>query len=478
MNLSDRFWKTLEDKQDALGPPPEGLDLVWHIIRPPAGDKTKPAKELRRVARISSRHHPPALFSQPSVDMRPFVLVITAPQQDTIPSFQSLYEGYLDKNGYLAECLHLVKPHCDVPYVLFVGPETFFLYDLATEDILRSCGEFEDLAQLLIDPATRRENVRSQWDALARRSRSQRADEFAHWLDLWRVSIGARQASVSTPKLVQSICQKTILLFLFDLYFGFEDPDLSLKKWFLEIRQQRHGGKKISLAELQPSFDGIAWLHQASGELADLYGIEFLRWTEDERAFFLLMDNEARINFTQFIFELFLQSISKFEVPVQAEVFSNPDARLKMWKFSVTETVNVRQRLQADDVNVYAPFRIDLEESGLAWTLHVVGEILEYWREKCERLEQELATRNRVAVQFDMLQQVDFENLHIPTCDDLFRSILPQSIEIFYADEALRQTVEYLITLRIFEYCRNNGLAPQPLHNLEQIFVPKKPQSS
>lgn len=470
MNLSERFWKTLEEKHEEQGPPPEGFDLLWHVVRPAPGEKSAPAKELGRLARISCRTRPPALLSQPSVDTRPFALIVTAPDK-ALPTFDTLYEGYLDKNGYLAECLMLVRPHCDVPYALFVGPQHFYLYDLATEDILRWSPRFEELEELIVAPVERRESVREVWDKLARRSRSQRAEEFAHWLDLWRVAIGAHHPEASSPHLIQAIFQKAILLFVFDLFFGFTDEDLQLRRTFLAMRQRRRQSSASDEEAL--TFDSVAWLHQASQELLQNYRIEFLRWSEQECAFFSLMNSEARLNLRQFIFELFLQSQSKFDTAVQAEVFSDPDARLKMWRFSVTETLDVRKRLQADDVNVYAPLEIDLDESGLAWALHVAHEVLDYWREKCEDIERELERHNRVALQFDMFQQPDLASARVPTRADLFRSTLPQSLRVFYSDPVDRTTYEYLLTLQIFDYCRRQGLPLQPLDDIQRIFVPK-----
>lgn len=468
MSLIKNFWQTLEQQIEEEGPPPEGFDALCHIVTTPLEEKSTAGRELTRLIRLSHRKHPPTLISQPSIDVRPFVILISAPEK-SFPTFEELYQAYVDKNSYIAECLMLVRPHYDVPYALFLGAQHFFLYDLATEDILRWSDKAEGLHELFFSPLSRRENVRALWEKLARRSRTQRAEEFAHWLDLWRVSIGARMGEGSTPELVQAILQKAIVLFLYDLYFGFEDEDLRLRRSFLAMRQRRTSEGAVS----DYPFDAVAWLHQASEELLSRYGIRFLAWSLEESAFFSLMDNEGRLNLRQFIFELFLQSLSKFDVNVQAEVFSDPDSRLKMWKFSVTETLDIRKRLLADDVNVYAPLEVDLDESGLAWTLHVVGEILDYWREKCERLEEELRQRKHVAVQFDMFQQPDLENARIPTREDLFGTVLPQSLRIYYSDDMERTTLEFLMTLKIFEFCRKWGVALQPLHNLQDVFVPK-----
>lgn len=470
MNLCEQLWHKLEEALETLGPPPDGFDAEWHFVKPAAGDKSQPAKELGRLARISARHHPPALFTQQSYDPRALFILISAPDK-VLPTFEELYEAYVDKNSYLAECLLLLRPHCDVPYALFVSPHHFYLYDVATEDILRFSSSFSELEELLLQPMEKHENLRAKWDALARRSRAQRAEEFAHWFDLWRVSIGAQTGDTTSPELVRAILQKAILLFLYDYYFGFSDPDLQLRQIFLRLRQQK-------LSQPTPaefSFDGVAWLHQASDELISKYEINFLRWTEEESAFISLMNEEARMNLRQFILELFFQSISKFDVEVQAEAFSDPDARLKMWKFSVTETLDVRRRMQADEINVYAPLVVDLDESGLAWTLHVVGEILAYWHEKCEQLENELLTRNRIVVQPDMFQHGDFEKAQIPTRAELFRSTLPRSLKIYYSDAVERQTLEYLVNLKIFEYCARHAIPLHPLEDIHTIFQYKHP---
>ena len=156
MSLINKFWQTLEDKQESLGPPPDGLDAIWRVVKPAPEDRSRPARELSRLARLCMRKRPPALLSQPSVELHPFVMILSAPEH-VLPTFEELYEGYLDKNGYLAECLMLLKPHCDVPYALFAGPQHFFLYDLFTEDILRWSGEVQELESLLIAPLEQRD---------------------------------------------------------------------------------------------------------------------------------------------------------------------------------------------------------------------------------------------------------------------------------------------------------------------------------
>lgn len=472
MSLCEQFWRTLEQKREELGPAPDGLDADWHLIKPPQGDRSQPAKELGRLARISARSYPPALFKQPSGDPQAFFIVISAPE-GALPSFEEIFQSYVDKNPYLAECLLLLRPHCDVPYALFLSSQYFYLYDVVTEDILRSSASFEELRELVLLPLEKRENLRAKWDSLARRTRAQRAEEFAHWFDLWRAAIGAQTGDTTSPELVRSILQKAILLFQYDMLFGFEDPDLQLRRTFLNLRQMMSSRKS---KEEPPPFDGVAWLHQASEELIAKYEINFLRWTEEESALISLMNDDARLNLRHFILELFFQSVSKFDVDVQAEAFSDPDARLKMWKFSVTETLDVRKRLHADEINIYAPLVVDLDESGLAWTLHVVGEILDYWHEKCRQIERELAERHRIIVQPDMFQHEDVEKAKIPTREELFRTTLPRSIRIRYSDKVERETLEYLINLKIFDYCAKNSIPLHPLENIHTVFEQKTPQ--
>ncbi|MCX7626477.1 MAG: hypothetical protein N2Z21_09745, partial [Candidatus Sumerlaeaceae bacterium] len=166
MSLCDQFWQTLEQKREELGPAPDGFDADWHFIKPHPGDKSQPAKELGRLARISARLYPPALFKQASGDSQAFFIAISAPD-GVLPSFEEIYQSYVDKNAYLAECLLLLRPHCDVPYALFLGTQHFYLYDLLTEDILRSSGSFEELRDLVLLPLEKRENLRAKWDGLA-----------------------------------------------------------------------------------------------------------------------------------------------------------------------------------------------------------------------------------------------------------------------------------------------------------------------
>ncbi len=466
MNLYERFWRLIEEKRAAASTPAEELDLQLVAIRPQGDEKSRAAQELSSLVKLGAKGFPPVVASQPSVGVKPFALVFTA-AAGALPDFKELFESYVDKNAFVAEVLLLLQAHCDFPYLLFVGSDRFYLFDLATEDILRWGTELEELEGLLLEPLAQRQDIRRCWDELPRKSQIQRAEEFLRWLELWRVAVGARLDS--EPRFVQTILQKTVLLFLFDQYFGLSDEDLRLRSNFLAWRK----GMRRKKSKASEPFDGVAWLHQASAEVYESYQIDFLVWSERESAFFALMAADARQQFGNFVFELFMLSQAKFSVRVQADAFSSPEARLRMWKFSVTEAMDVRKRLQADDANVYAPIEVDYDESGLGWTLHVVREVLEFWHEKCLQLERDLSDRRRFGVQFDMFQQPDLEQARIPTRADLFQALLPQSVRIYYQDESDRATLEYLLILQIFEFCRTQGIPMQSLENLPQMLVQK-----
>lgn len=470
MNLFERFWKSVDEKRDADGGMPDALDLSLTVVHPPEGARSEAARDLTRLVKLAPRRHPPVVASQPSVFDRPFCLVYTV-GGNALPEFHQLFEHYVDKNAFLAETLLRLRPHCDIPYVLFIGEKSFFLYDVQTEELLRWGTDFGALSELALDPVVARQDLKRLWDEIPRKTFAQRSEEFGRWLDLWKVSIGARMNA--EPAFVQTIMQKVILLFLYDVNFGLVDDDLSLRTNFLAQRIRGKAGRgKAKLPDEE--FDGVAWLHQASEEVRDRYQVDFLGWTQPEGNFFALMGADARKQFSHFVLELFLLSQCKFAVPVQADVFSDPDSRLKLWKFSVTETVNVRKRLQADEVNVYEPISVDLEESGLGWALHVIEETLEFWRERCMNFARELTERRRVGVQFDMFQQPNLEEARVPLPDDVFKTTFSTSVRIYYADSPDRATLEYLVILKVFDYCRQWSLPLQPLDHVGDVFVRKE----
>jgi hypothetical protein len=467
MTLYERFWKAIEAKREPGGDFPSDFDVALATVRPPDGIQSEAGRDIASLVQRAPKKHPPVVVSQPLYAMRPFCFLCTV-RKGELPEFHHLFENYVDKNAFIAEALIRLRAHYDLPYVLFVGDASFFLYDAGSEELLRWGTEFSNLEELFLQPVGESRSLFEEWNGIPRKSLSQRSEEFGRWLDLWKACIGARMNA--SPALVTTLMQKVILLFLYDFHFGLADEDMRLRTNFLEQRMSRSKRGRGGRDEAAP-FDGVAWLHEASNEVRDRYRMEFLFWNDAENTFFALLSEDGRRQFSQFVLELFLLSQSKFGAQVQADVFSDPDARLKLWKYAVTENLDISRRLHADEVNVYQPIVIDLEESGVGWALLVVEQVREFWRDRVMRFERTLAERRSVQVQFDMFQQPDLERARVPTLQDLFEAAFSTSLRALYTDLAERQTLEYLIILKVFDFCRQHAMVLQPLDNIADIFV-------
>lgn len=474
MNLSERFWKIFDEQREARGGPGPG-EILLTTVHPPDGVQSEAARDLTSVVRRAPRRYPPVVVAQPGCSSRPFCLIYSVAGNE-LPQFHELFEQYLDKNAFMAETFLRLRPHCELPYVLFLGEKSFFLYDAMLEELLRWGSDFTALEELFLQPILAGENVQKIWNEIPRKSFAQRSEEFARWLDLWKAAIGAR--TNATPAFMQNLMQKVILLFLFDLYLGFEDWDLRLRQIFLDqhapVSVKRRRGTTGKTARETVPFDGVAWLHESSDELCRRYHVDFLFWTQAESNFFALINSEARQQFSEFVLGLYLLSQCKFNVQVQADVFSDSSSRLKLWKFSVTETLNIKRRLQADEINVYEPIYIDLEESGIGWALNVVEQTLEFWRERCSYFAQQLTERRMVRVQFDMFQQPDLEHARVPLPQNVLETAFGTSLRIYYDFPIERATLEYLVLVKVLEFCRTWNLPLQPLDSIADIFVPKE----
>lgn len=467
MNLFERFWEALDELRSERRLSPEPFSLKLNPIHAPDGVQSDAGRDIAAVVRAGLRRYPPYVVTQDAYDERPFCLLYTATAE--LPQFHELFEQYVDKNAFIAETLLRLKPHCEIPYMLFVGKKSFFLYDVELEELIRWGTDFAVLDEVFLAPAAEGNPLAAEWAAAPRKSNTQKAEEFGRWLDLWKVGIGAR--TNATPGFMQGLMQKVVLLFLYDQMIEFQEPELNLRRNFLDQRQTMALPGPQNIYTMP--FDGVAWLHQASSEVLGRYDIEFLEWTAAESNFFALMSAETRQQFSQFIMELFLLSQAKFSAAVQTDVFSDVNSKLKLWKFSVTETLNVRRRMQADDVNVYEPVWIDLEESGIGWALHVISQVLDFWRERCIYFEQQLLERRQLKLQFDMFQQPDLERIRVPVISDIFDQTFANSVRVYYDFATERQTLEYLIILRLLEFCRETGVSLRPLHRLEEMFVEK-----
>lgn len=470
MNLYERFWQTIDELRQAHEGGPEAAGIQLTAVHPPDGVQSEAAKDLTCIVKRAPRRYPPYVVAQQSVSARPFCLIYTVSRPELLPQFHELFEHYVDKNAFVAESFLRLRPHCDIPYILFLSDRCFYLYDTGLEELLRWGNDYASLEEAVIQPLISGDSLLNNWDQIARKTSTQRSEEFARWLDLWKVGIGARTSA--TPAFMQLLMQKVVLLFLYDLYFNLQEPELALRENFLD---QRVVYRRTRAPQMEPApFDGVAWLHEASAEVVRLYDIDFLRWTNAESNFFALMGAETRLQFSQFILELFLLSTAKLQTEVQSDAFSDANSKLKLWKFSVTETVNIRRRLQADDVNVYEPIWIDLEDSGIGWALHVVKETLDFWRERCNFFEQQLAEQRQLKVQFDMFQQPDLEKARVPMISDIFDAAFSTSIRVFYDFPAEKATLEYLVILAVFEFCRQWGYPLRQLGQIGDIFTEKE----
>ncbi|MBX7246984.1 MAG: hypothetical protein K1X53_15915 [Candidatus Sumerlaeaceae bacterium] len=470
MNLFEQFWKAIEDRRGPAAQADIPFDLTLTEFHPPEGVQSEAGRDLTSVVRRAARRFPPVVVSQPRFSPRPFCFVYTT-SGSRLPEFHELFENYLDKNAFMAETFLRLRPHCEMTYVLFLSEKTFFLFDAELEELLRWGSDFESLEELFLAPVDAGLDVVNAWGQIPRKTLAQRSEEFCRWIDLWKAALGAR--TNANPAFMVSLMQKVVLLFLFDLNFGLSEPDLRLRNNFLELRPKEKAKASVDPMARLAGFDGIAWLHEASREVCDLYHLDFLFWTQAESNFFNVMGADTRKLFSQFILELFLVSQCKFATAVQSDAFSDPNSRLKLWKFSVTETLNVRKRIQADDVNVYEPLNIDLDESGVGWTLHVIEETLEFWRERCNEFARQLTERKRVKVQFDMFQTADPEHARIPMPEDIFEMAFSTSLRVFYDFPVQRATLEYLIILKVFEFCRRWNIPLQPLDEVAYMFSPK-----
>jgi len=468
MNLFERFWQAMDELRSEHRANPEAFGLTLNPVHAPDGVQSDAGRDLSAVVRAGLRRFPPYVVSQEAIDPRPFCLIYTVTAE--LPQFHELFEQYVDKDAFIAETLLRLKPHCEIPHILFIGKKSFFLYDTELEELIRWGNDFAGLDELFLAPLANAASLATEWNKLPRKNNSQKAEEFGRWLDLWKVGIGAR--TNATPAFMQVLMQKVILLFQYDLIIGLQDSELSLRRNFLEHRQAASFAAPPNVYNLP--FDGVAWLHQASGEVLGRYDIDFLDWTAAESNFFALMSAETRQQFSQFIMELFLLSQGKFCSAVQVDVFSDVNSRLKLWKFSVTETLNIRRRLQADDVNVYEPIWIDLEESGIGWALHVIKQVLDFWRERCIYFEQQLLERRQLKLQFDMFQQPDLERIRVPVISDIFDQTFTTSVRVYYDFPAERLTLEYLVIMKLIEFCHETGIQLRPLHRMADMFVEKE----
>ena len=474
MNLFERFWKTVDEKREAAKSEGVEFDLALTTVHPPDGVQNEAARDLTSIVKRCPRRYPPVVVSQPNLLCRPFCLIYTV-AGDELPEFHELFESYVDKNAFIAETFLRLRPHIELPYLLFIGQKHFYLYDAKVEELLRWGSDFAVLDELLIQPIIAGKNVLESWDKFPRKDFAQRSEELARWLDLWKARIGAR--TNATPAFVQHLLQKVLLFFLFDQYFGFEEPELRLRPTYLEQRAALRRRKNASSPPPMP-FDGVAWMNQASDEVCRRYHIDLLVWTQAEANFFALINLDSRLQFAAFIFEIFQLSHTKLDVKLQVDVFSDPDARLKLWKYAVTESVSIKRRLQVDDINVYEPVVIDLEESGVGWALHVVEQTLTFWKDRCEHFARELSERKSLQLQYDMFQTSDPEHAEVPLPEKVFDTAFGTSLRVYYDFPIARATLEYLVLLRTFEFCRDWRLPLQPLDCIAEMFVRKTPMSS
>ncbi|MCX7020351.1 MAG: hypothetical protein WCK47_02720 [bacterium] len=476
MNLYDQFWQALDARRDlTTGDEEGGFEIKVTPVQPPPGMVNKAARDLAKLSRGAPRGHPPVLVSQTGVNDRPFCVIRTVSSNE-LPDFQTLFEAYLDKNAFIAETLLRLKRHFDISYVLFIGTKSFFLYDALLDELLRWGDDFSLIEELFFAPIAESRGIGEEWAQIPRKSLSQQSEEFSRWMELWHATLGAR--TNATPQFMTGILQKAVILFRFDELFGLKDADMRLAPIFLgncQASRKRGSGNGSSF---HGDFDGVAWLHQASDEVRNKHDLPFLAWTRAESSFFSLLGSEARRQFSKFILDLFLLSCSKFSVDTQADVFSDTDSRLKLWKYSVTEKVDIRKQIQADEINVYEPVTINLEESGIGWALCTTQRTLEFWYQRCCEFAHRMTERRRVELQYDMLIRPDADTALVPMPADAVELALSSSLKVLYEYPGMKIALEYLLILLVFEFCRQRSLPLPRLGSIEGLFAQKKEPGS
>jgi hypothetical protein len=467
MNLANDFWERIQDLLDMEKRDNSAL-LAVTKVRAPDASESDAARDLAALVKLCAKSRPPALLSQPHLSQRPICLVMTVSAAD-FPNFGELFEQYLDKNALVAEAMLRLKPHLDVPYLLVVSSPGFLLYCTDDEHVIRQGQKFEGLEEMLFAPISAGTSLDAQWNAITRKSTSQNAEEFGRWIDLWKAAIGSH--SNTPPAVLQGLLQKVTLLFVYDTWFGFGDEELGLRSVFLGLASTMMSGD--SSGDTAELFDGVAWIHEGSQLLAQHLNSDFVRWSAEENSFFAMMSSQTRRLFSQLVMEFFLLSSTKYSTQSQAETFGDANSRLKMWKHSVTDTTNIARELQADEINVYEPMRIDLDECGTTWALHLVRRMFDFWRDRCLNFEREMLERRNIKLQFDMFQKPDQLPAHVPSENDVFELTFRSSIRLSYSHPATRSTMEYLLLLLSIDYAREHELRAPQLSHVANVFRQK-----
>ena len=135
MNLFERFWQHIDEIRNERRGDIEPFPVELNPVHAPDGVQSEAGRDLSAIVRRGVRRFPPYVVSQPQFETRPFCLIYTVTAE--LLQFHELFEQYVDKNAFIAESLLRLKPHCEIPYILFIGKKSFFLYDSGLEELIR-----------------------------------------------------------------------------------------------------------------------------------------------------------------------------------------------------------------------------------------------------------------------------------------------------------------------------------------------------
>jgi hypothetical protein len=388
----------------------------------------------------------------------PLVAIAIAPQE-SLTRYQESYQKYLDMDFKLRLLLDHVQQNVLAPYLLCVDNQRAYLYDVDREECLIYCEDVQEQVERLFPHFDRRKMQRETLEQLPRRSDDLLGRELCEWVKLWSAELGSKTGEGRDA--MARFFEKLLLLRYFSRLYS-RRVSLSQFRRFLDAPER--------LAERKRLPDAQRFLSTTLDTLASKYHVQFCQVGAEERDFLRrAVSIDRKLN--EMLLQLNLLSREKFTVECFVQAYADLSSKLKSWKARyTTRDIRLKDYIVQEEVLVYKPLTVVLDDVGYAWMLRLFEEVVDYWLDYNRRAEDKIQRGEPQIFQLDFFQPLPQTLTPSGTIENVVAFALETSFRV-QTQQAWQQDIcRLLLSAKVLELCKRHKLPLTSLAQLDRIF--------
>jgi hypothetical protein len=387
------------------------------------------------------------------------LVAIAIATQGALGRYQDFYQKYLDMDFGLRLLLDHVQQEVFAPYVLCVDGQRAYLYDVDREECLVYCEDAREQAERLFPHFDRKKMQRETLEQLPRRTDDLLGRELCEWVKLWSAELGSKTGE--SRDAMARFFEKLLLLRYFSQLFGRRIP-LSEFRRFLDAPERLAKRKRLP--------DAQRFLTTFLDTLATKHHVQFCQLGSEEKRFLRRSAGLDR-KLNEMLLQFNLLSREKFTVEVFVQAYADLSSKLKSWKARyTTRDIRLKDYMVQEEVLVYKPLTIALDDVGYAWMLRLFEEVVEYWMDYNRRVEAMIERGEPQSLQLDFFHPLP----KTLTASGAIQNVVAFTLETSFRVQAQhtwqKDICRFLLSAKVLEICRRYKMPLTPLVTLDQIF--------